>query len=224
MLMSEPLAAALLSGSVLAILWAADRRNRFAWLLPGALLGATAMVRPEYLAVAFVLALVVFTLHARSSGASPSLRRRFSSPGRRGRRPWTIRNAVALDRFVPISTGGGQVLFAGTYLPSGGNPERVGQEVVARHPGLFDPRDVKRLRLEQILAALAAQRYPGLESDAALQRMGRDQLWNDIASPSKYAASSPPRSERSGRTAPRVMRRPASRHCTGPSSPSACSA
>lgn len=189
MLMSEPLAAALLSGSVLAILWAADRRNRFAWLLPGALLGATAMVRPEYMAVAFVLALVVFTHHARANWRLSLAQAAILLAGAAVvLAPWTIRNAVALDRFVPISTGGGQVLFAGTYLPSGGNPERVGQEVVARHPGIFDPRDVKRLRLEQILTILAAQRYPGLESDKALSRMGRDQLWNDITEePVEYA-------------------------------------
>ncbi len=37
--------------------------------------------------------------------------------------PWTVRNAIALDRVAPVSTGGGQVLFAGSYLPSGGDPE-----------------------------------------------------------------------------------------------------
>jgi hypothetical protein len=95
--------------------------------------------------------------------------------------PWTIRNAVALDRAVPISTGGGQVLFAGTYLPSDGDPEKVGAEVVARHPGLFDPADASGLRLEQILARLAAQRYPDLETDQALSRMGKDQLWDDAS-------------------------------------------
>ena len=59
MLMSGPLAATLLSGAVLAMLWAADRDCRWSWLLPGALLGATAMVRPEYLGIAFLLALVL---------------------------------------------------------------------------------------------------------------------------------------------------------------------
>jgi len=95
--------------------------------------------------------------------------------------PWTVRNAFALDRFVPISTGGGQVLFAGTYLPSHGDPEKVGAEIVARHPGLFKPGDLQRLRLEQILARLAAHRYPGLETDKALSRMGRERLWGDIS-------------------------------------------
>ena len=204
MLMSEPLAAALLSGSVLAMLWASERTGRSAWLLPGALFGATAMVRPEYLAVAFLAALVVF-----ARGAPPEWRRSL------GQAvilltgvllivaPWTIRNAIALDRVVPISTGGGQVLFAGTYLPSGGDPQQVGEEVLARHPGLrrqlaaeyLPPHTapalaavLARVRLEQILAALAAQGYPGVESDKALSHMGREQLLNDITEePLEYA-------------------------------------
>jgi hypothetical protein len=94
--------------------------------------------------------------------------------------PWTVRNALALDRFVPVSTGGGQVLFAGTYLPSGGDPERVGEEVLLRHPELRRPLGAEP-RLEQILAALAAERYPGVESDKALSRMGREQLWDDVS-------------------------------------------
>ena len=51
MLMGEALAATLLSGAVLAMLWAARPRRVGRWLLPGALSGATAMVRPEYLGV-----------------------------------------------------------------------------------------------------------------------------------------------------------------------------
>ena len=102
--------------------------------------------------------------------------------------PWTVRNAVALERFVPISTGGGQVLFAGTYLPSGGDPEAVGAEVVERHPELFAPRAVKKLRLEQILARLAHARYPDLETDEALSKMGSERLGDAITEePLEYA-------------------------------------
>nr|MDQ3726374.1 hypothetical protein [Actinomycetota bacterium] len=102
--------------------------------------------------------------------------------------PWTTRNAVVLDRFVPISTGGGQVLFAGTYLPSDGDPEKVGAEVVARNPNLFQPQDAKRLRLEQILARLAQNRYPGMETDQALSKMGEEQLWGNLSEePVDYA-------------------------------------
>ncbi len=102
--------------------------------------------------------------------------------------PWTVRNVVALERVVPVSTGGGQVLYAGTYLPSDGNPERVGAAVVAEHPEIFGPGAARRLRLEQILARLAAHTYPGTESDKALSRMGREQLWDDVfEEPLEYA-------------------------------------
>jgi hypothetical protein len=197
MLMSEPLAATLLSGAVLAMFWAHDSRQAAAasgkhlvrWLLPGILLGALAMVRPEYLGVALLLGLVVFGAGARKDWRAALAQAAvllaalvvFLAP-------WAVRNAVALDRSVPISTGGGQVLFAGTYLPSDGDPEKVGGEVVARHPGLFAPGDAQRLRLEQILARLAASRYPDLETDQALSRMGREQLWDDIGDdPVQYA-------------------------------------
>jgi 4-amino-4-deoxy-L-arabinose transferase-like glycosyltransferase len=209
MLMSEPLAATLLSGAILAMFWAGDAGRPARWLLPGVLLGAVALTRPEYLGVAVLLGLVVL---GRGLGDEWRVSLTNAAIMLAGVllvvAPWTIRNAVALDRFVPISTGGGQVLFAGSYLPSDGDPERVGREVLERHPGLtrrlaaeYAPRvgfsqppgnnptqarrtavnDVlERVRLEQILAALAAQRYPELETDRALARMGRERLWDDL--------------------------------------------
>jgi hypothetical protein len=240
MLMTEPLAAALLSGSVLSILWAADPEQtapRAGWLVPGVLLGATAMVRPEYLAVAFVLAAAVFGYQARVGTWRPA----FAHTGililglALMVVPWTIRNAVALDRFVPISTGGGQVLFAGSYIPSGGDPERVGRELLERHPGLTwqlageyatsanagplphagkqaPPTDavLRHFRLEQILAVLAADRYPGLETDEALARMGRQRLWDDISEqPLDYAGFVAAKVGRIWSHGPRdVMRKP----------------
>jgi 4-amino-4-deoxy-L-arabinose transferase-like glycosyltransferase len=189
MLMSEPLAATLLSGAVLAILWAGDRESGWDWLLPGALLGALALVRPEYLGVAILVAFVVFARSARADWRLGLAQAAILLAGLAiVLAPWAVRNAVALDRTVPISTGGGQVLFAGTYLPSGGNPERVGAEVVERHPGLFGPHAVEQLRLEQILARLATSRYPDLETDRALSRMGREQLWDDVSEePAEFA-------------------------------------
>jgi 4-amino-4-deoxy-L-arabinose transferase-like glycosyltransferase len=227
MLMSEPLAATLLSGAVLAMLWAGSweegrgspgdrwvfrlRRNRpsevvggaknrtprppgdprpspLGWLLPGLLLGALALVRPEYLAISLPIAVVVFARRGRDGWRAGLVQALVMLAGLAVVVvPWTIRNEVALGRFVPISTGGGQVLFSGSYMPSGGDPERVGEEVLARHPGLAKqlPADA---RLEQILAALAEQRYPDMESDAALARMGRERLWDDVSQqPLEYA-------------------------------------
>jgi 4-amino-4-deoxy-L-arabinose transferase-like glycosyltransferase len=182
MLMTEPLAATLLAGAILAILWAGDGTTLWRWVLPGLTLGALALVRPEYLAIGFLLALLVF------------LRERLTFGWRRALlsaaivaagivvvvAPWTVRNAVTLHRFVTVSTGGGQVLYAGTYLPSEGNPEKVGAAVVAENPQLFGPHAVENLRLEQVLARLAEDRYPELEPDQALSKMGKEQLRTDL--------------------------------------------
>jgi hypothetical protein len=217
MLMGEPLAAALLSGAVLAMLWAAGPADPARgscqggrWLLPGVLLGALALTRPEYLGVSLLLTLVTL-VHYRSQWRIGVSNAAILLAGiALVVAPWTIRNAIALDHFVPVSTGGGQVLFAGTYLPSDGDPELVGAEVVARHPGLFGPKDVERLRLEQILARLAAQRYPDLPSDEALGRMGREQLWDDVSEqPIEYAGFVATKAWRIWSHGPRdVMQRP----------------
>jgi hypothetical protein len=212
MLMTEPLAATLLAGAMLAIFWAGDGprpgvaggpgepRSLWRWLVPGLTLGALALVRPEYLAVGFLLALLIL-LHerfaSRSQKSSDTDEKCERTGWGRWRRPvltalivvagivvvvapWTVRNAFALHRFVSVSTGGGQVLYAGTYLPSDGNPEAVGAAVVAEHPELFGPHAVENLRLEQILARLGESRYPELEPDQALSKMGKEQLRDDI--------------------------------------------
>jgi Dolichyl-phosphate-mannose-protein mannosyltransferase len=196
MLMGEPAAATLLSGAVLAMLWA-DGRAR--WLVPGLLLGALVLVRPEYLAISLPIAVVVLARRGWDGWREGLVQASILLVGVAiVVAPWTVRNAVALDRFVPVSTGGGQVLFSGSYLPSGGDPERVGEEVLERNPGLerrlaaersIAVADVlDRVRLEQILAALAAQRYPGTETDAVLARMGRERLWDDVSErPVEYA-------------------------------------
>jgi hypothetical protein len=194
MFMSEPLAATLLSGAVLAMLWAAEpdgpgaRVHARRWLAPGLLLGALALTRPEYLAISLPIAVVVFARRGWDGWREGVVQALVLLAGLAVVVvPWTARNEVALGRFAPISTGGGQVLFAGSYMPSGGDPERVGAEVLERHPELLrelppDPR------LEQTLAALARQRYPDMESDAALARMGRERLWDDVSQqPVEYA-------------------------------------
>ena len=81
--------------------------------------------------------------------------------------PWTVRNAVALDRFVPISTGGGQVLFAGTYLPSDGDPEAgraCSRSLDRASASSSRPRagdDPDACVLEQILARARRAALPG---------------------------------------------------------------
>ena len=185
MLMCEPLAATLLSGGVsLAAALGRGTRRRVqrrasGWSRPAARSAGAGPARVPGRRAAD--AVVVWRRRAGTTGAGLGAGRDLLAGLALVVAPWTIRNAIALDRFVPISTGGGQVLFAGTYMPSDGDPERVGAEVLERHPGLFGPDAAAATRLEQILAALAGQRYPGLETDAALARMGRERLWDDVS-------------------------------------------
>ncbi|MDX6590516.1 MAG: hypothetical protein QOI84_1790, partial [Solirubrobacterales bacterium] len=67
MTMGEPLATTLLAGAVLSIFWARDRGAPWRWLASGGLLGALTLVRPEYLAVSLLLAIVVFAVDARGN-------------------------------------------------------------------------------------------------------------------------------------------------------------
>lgn len=247
MLMSEPLAATLLSGAILAMLSANERagRPRVRWLLPGLLLGALALVRPEYLGVAVLLAVVVFAGGLSGQSRQGAWRQSLSAAAillagiALVVAPWTMRNAIVLERFVPVSTGAGQVLFAGSYMPSDGDPEKVGEEVLRRHPELLRelarrylggerrhragaaPANaatqaamlravLKRVRMEQILAVLAARRYPDLASDQALARMGRERLWENASErPLAYLSFLAKKVARTWSPGPRrVMREP----------------
>jgi hypothetical protein len=156
MFMTEPLAATLLSGALLAYFWASDKGRPMAYVLPGLLLGLMALVRPEYLIFGAVLpALTVLRTYFSSAGGgavgvfreTPGRERKAPRADRtRGRAlgaaaimlvafvvpviPWTIHNAVSLHRFVPISTGGGKVLWVGTYLQAEGDGPKARQELL----------------------------------------------------------------------------------------------
>jgi hypothetical protein len=137
MIMTEPLATTLLAGALLASFRASDRGGTVAWALAGLLLGLMAMVRPEYLVVGALLVLLAL-LRPRGAAGRPRLvaasaaALAFLVPIL----PWTIRNAVVLDRLVPISTGSGKVLYIGTYLPAGGDGTELKQELLENDPVL----------------------------------------------------------------------------------------
>jgi 4-amino-4-deoxy-L-arabinose transferase-like glycosyltransferase len=178
MLMTEPLATTLLGAALLAFLWAGDGRGVWVWALPGLLLGLLAMVRPEYLLFGLLAVPLALLRDRRQSGgwgqgalAALLMALAFLLPIV----PWTVRNAIVLDRFVPISTGGGKALYVGTYLPADGDGPRLREQLLREHPALA--AQVQRLplaaRLDTLLAVLAAREHPGLNTDAALARMGR---------------------------------------------------
>ncbi len=179
-LMSEPPAILTLPAAVLAFLWASEQERLRAWLLPGLLFGLTAMFRPEYLFVgaAFVV------LAAVRVGI-----RRGWRPGLAGAGllvaalllpivPWTIRNLDVLGRVVPISTGSGKALYVGTYLPADGEYQRVKALLVKRYEGRDLAPDSAALDAVDPtpLFDRVAERYPDLSRDAALGRIGKENL------------------------------------------------
>jgi 4-amino-4-deoxy-L-arabinose transferase-like glycosyltransferase len=169
-LMSEPLATLTLAGAVLAFFRAGDRgRSRWAWALPGFLLGLTAFARPEYLAFVIVFALIA--LLRRGIVAAAVLAAAFALPIV----PWTAHVSSVEGRFVPISTGGGKALFIGTYLPGDGLHLDVKRELLRRFEGRenIGATELSRISMTPLLNRVAS-RYPDLERDAALQRIGRE--------------------------------------------------
>lgn len=191
-LMSEPPAMLTLPAAILAFLWASDRkpdavdpgmrgqpRSLWPWLVPGLLFGLTAMFRPEYLLVgaAFVAltAVRVWRAHGWRLGlaGAAALLVALVLPVL----PWTIRNAVVLDRVVPISTGGGKALYVGTYLPADGEYQRVKAILVERFDGEhLDPDSAALDRIDPtpLFDEVAAEEHPELSRDEALGRVGKE--------------------------------------------------
>jgi 4-amino-4-deoxy-L-arabinose transferase-like glycosyltransferase len=165
-----------------------DRTRALRWLVPGLLFGLTAMIRPEYLLVGVAFAALAAIRLGMARGWKPGLA---------GAAllvaglllpivPWTVRNAVDLDRFVPISTGGGKALYVGTFLPGDGEYQRVKALLAGRYlhrdlePGSEELDAVNPTPLFDRVAA----RYPELPRDSALGKIGKDNF-------SKFAGEDP---------------------------------
>jgi hypothetical protein len=207
-LMSEPPAILTLPAAVLAFLWASEQERLRAWLLPGLLFGLTAMFRPEYLFVgaAFVLLAAirvatnppVVVSRPIDEKGRPEGRARGWKPGLAGGClfllalllpivPWTIRNVDVLGRVVPISTGSGKALYVGTFLPADGEYQRVKALLLKRYEGRdLTPNSaaLDAVNPTPLFDRVAAERYPELSRDAALGRVGKDNL-------SKYVGEDP---------------------------------
>jgi len=179
-LMSEPPAIFTLPAAILALLWADSRGSPWAWLLPGLLFGLTALIRPEYLFVAFAFTAFVLIRRWIKDGAGASLVATvlFFIAVLAPVIPWTVHNYVQLDRIVPISTGSGKALFVGTYLPADGEYQRVKAGLHERFTGeRLEPGSDALDAVDPVpLFDRVAAGYPGLSRDAALGKAGRENL------------------------------------------------
>jgi 4-amino-4-deoxy-L-arabinose transferase-like glycosyltransferase len=192
-LFSEPPAILTLPAAVLAFLWASEQERLRAWLVPGFLFGLTALIRPEYLVVAAAFAVLALIRVGRARGWRPGLAGAallvvaFLIPIV----PWTVHNAIVLDRTVPISTGGGKALYVGTYLPADGEYQRVKALLVRR----YRHRDLEpgSEALDEVdpapLFDRVAERYPDLPRDSALGKIGKENFSDYLGEdPVGYAA------------------------------------
>jgi hypothetical protein len=163
------------------------------WVIPGLLFGATAMIRPEYLLVGAAFAVLVAIRVVRQRGWRPGLvdTAVFAVALLLPIAPWTVRNAVELDRLVPISTGGGKALYVGTYLPADGEYQRVKALLVERYRGRdLEPGSEALDRIDPTpLFDRVAERYPELPRDEALGRIGKENFYDYLGEdPLGYAA------------------------------------
>jgi hypothetical protein len=168
-------------------------RGTVRWLAPGLLFGTTALIRPEYMLVGVAFAGLATLRVVRERGwklgaaATAVFLLAFLLPIL----PWTIRNAIVLDRLVPISTGGGKALYVGTFLPGDGEYQRVKSILVKRYLGRdLEPGSEALDRVDPTpLFDRVAARYSELPRDEALGRVGKENLYDFAGEdPGGYAA------------------------------------
>jgi 4-amino-4-deoxy-L-arabinose transferase-like glycosyltransferase len=113
--MSEPLFAALLLGALAAAIQSRTSSHRWRWVaLAGVLGGLTILTRANALVLLLPLSLAVWTGRPRFSPRALATPAVLVVLALLTVSPWTIRNAVVFDRFIPVSTQLGSAL-AGTY-------------------------------------------------------------------------------------------------------------
>ena len=194
-LLSEPLAGFLLTGGLLGVLWAAERRGLLPWALPGLAFGALTLTRPEYQAITFAFAALVAWRVWRDAGLMRGIAAAavVIVAAALVVAPWMVRNRMELGKWVPVSTGGGKALFVATYLPGLGRQVPVKRELMRRYLGAKDPINTDELRAQpmQPLLDRVASRYPDLPRDEALGRIGRENLRRYLSEqPGAYARMS----------------------------------
>lgn len=198
-IMSEPPAMLSLPAAILAFLWAWDRAAArreaggtwsaaWPWLLPGFLFGCTAMFRPEYTLVAgaFVVLAAVRWAWEREWRLGTAAVGLMVVALLLPIAPWTIRNFVVFERFVPISTGGGKALYVGTFYPADGEYQRVKAILYKRKTGISLPpqsQALNEVNPTKLFNEVAA-RYPELPRDSALGKIGKENF-------SKYFGEDP---------------------------------
>jgi 4-amino-4-deoxy-L-arabinose transferase-like glycosyltransferase len=113
--MSETLFAALLLGALAAALQRRRSVHTWRWVIAaGVLTGLAGLTRPNAMVLLLPLAVAVWTVRPRLSPRALVAPAALVAVALLTVSPWTIRNAIVLDHFIPFSTQPGSAL-AGTY-------------------------------------------------------------------------------------------------------------
>lgn len=168
-LLAESLFIPLVLGAVLAALRHRAGGAGVRWALAaGALTGLAALTRSNGIALAVPLGFLVWCASPRRSRAAAAAPAALVGAAIAVLIPWTVRNAVVMHAFVPISTESGyvaegtynQVVARDTRYPGLWAPpvQAVG-DVLARHPDAAEPQVTRALEHEAVHYARAHPTY-----------------------------------------------------------------
>jgi 4-amino-4-deoxy-L-arabinose transferase-like glycosyltransferase len=186
--LSEPLAAVLVAAALLAAHAAWDTRRRAAWAAAGALLGLAILTRADLLMTPLVVAAVFGWFAWRRAGRreAATLALWLLAGAAVVTLPWIAWASVHQHRPVPVSDGGSNNVFVGTYLPGDGTlfglKRELGPETRRLHPDLRRRSDYQLTQYE-VLRTVAHRR-----PDEPFNRALRDEA---LANLSRYGLRHP---------------------------------
>jgi 4-amino-4-deoxy-L-arabinose transferase-like glycosyltransferase len=186
--LSEPMAALLLLAAVLAVQTAWQRNRAAAWGVAGLLLGMAVLVRADLLLAPAVAALVAGWFAWRAAGRAAALRpvALILAGAAVAILPWVTWASWHERKPVPVSDGGAQNLFVGTFLPGGGTifgfKRELGPQARRLYPSLRG-RTNYQLKQYQVLRVVAHRR-----PDEPVGRAIREEA---LANLGRYAAGRP---------------------------------
>jgi len=175
--LSEPLGGLATLGLFVVACWARTRGIR-AVAVAGVAAGIACLIREDLIpAVAVVAVAIAASAWRQSHGRAMTRGLVYLGAAILAVAPWAVAASNLDGRFVPITDGGPNALFVGTYLPAEGNLYETLKQ--------FRPEVCRRLpqdcaHYSQLGSApmfeLIAQRYPHMSAAAAIDRAALDNL------------------------------------------------
>lgn len=165
----------------------AFRRGLWFFALAGAAMGLTILLKPAMLGFPFAVAVMLFAARRRTPGWLSRIAL-YCAAAYLAVSPWTIRNYIVLDAFVPVATHGGSTLWGGTGPADGvtlggwSYPVDSKERNLTEHPRVPDVSEKTYLKITKFQERLA--KMGEVERDAALKRAALKEIREH---PGRYA-------------------------------------